>query len=735
MLPAPRSRGALPRLRQWSISAIALALLALMVAVTLLYGRAFEDAEQKLHSAVRVAREHALKILDTNEMLLARMLDMLGNGDDPVWLASSAQLHERLQALSAGLPQVQGLFVNGADGRMLGSDRVFPPPRHIDYSDREFSVVHRRGEGPRVFFTQQLVSRATGERFFDMSRRRSFADGSYAGSVHVSLRPEYFDGFWQEMAQATPGLRMALIRSDGRLIARWPGGVPEGASVQPAHPLIQKIAAGTGDGLLEADSSFDQVRRVIAFQKLGEHPLYVVSSFDQSAIIAAWASRAGLLALFVLPLIAAMGWMAWIGYRRARAEVASAERLQDESARRERAELTQQMLLREKLALEQSDRAKDEFIAMLSHELRNPLAALTSAAEILRVARPHEDAAVMARDIVGRQTKHMTRLVEDLLDVNRVIMGKATLSRELINLADTVGAAVAAMRSTGRLAAHDVVLDLQPVLVNADRSRMEQITTNLLDNALKFSPPGKRIEIRVCKQNGEALLSVRDEGEGIRADVLEEVFNVFAQGDQGLHRSKGGLGIGLALVKRLVEQHGGRTFATSEGPGLGSVFTVLLPAAEGETDSVEVEKRPNLPRRILLVEDNDDVRESMHSILVFEGHEVHEARDGLEALDIAERVSPQVALIDIGIPGIDGFELAKRLRVSSVSRSATLIALTGYGQTSDSQRVLEAGFDAHLVKPATAQRLRDAIAQVEDNRQLRDSDTTIQSRTAMRRGR
>ncbi len=394
----PSRARTLSRLRRAAVLAVVLPTLALVAVVLLFYRQSFDDAEQRLQSAVRIAREHALKVFDTNEMLLVRMLDLLGSVGDAEWLARGAELHERLQAMATGLPQIQGLFVMGTDDRMLGSNRVFPPPRQIDYSDREFARVHRSGRGPRVFFTEQLVSRVTGEHFFDMSRRRSLANGAYGGAVSVSLRPEYFDAFWQEMAQASPGLRLALVRADGRLIARWPGGVPDDRVMQPTYPLMEKIRRGETEGVFHAESAFDNVTRLNAFLRLGEHPVYVVASLDRGDILAAWVARAEWLALFAIPLIAALGWMAHVGYRRTRDELAAAERLQEESARRERAEHAQELLRRENAALERSDRAKDDFLATLSHELRTPLNAVFGWAHMLRTGHVTPQASERALD-------------------------------------------------------------------------------------------------------------------------------------------------------------------------------------------------------------------------------------------------------------------------------------------------------------------------------------------------
>ena len=374
----------------------------------------------------------------------------------------------------------------------------------------------------------------------------------------------------------------------------------------------------------------------------------------------------------------------------------------------------QGLVEREKEAYRAADRTKDEFLAMLSHELRTPLAALTTAAHVLRMAREDNDKATQARGVIERQTKHMARLVEDLLDVSRVAMGKVALQRETIDLGEVVENLVAGWRSVRRLDRHQVTHATVPVWIDADRTRIDQIASNLLDNALKFTPPGGKIEITVRQENGEAVLQVADDGEGLPPEAMERIFDLFAQGLQGLDRSRGGLGIGLALVKHLSEMHGGTVTVTSEGAGRGSVFTVRLPAVVRPhqlADSAVTEKRAE-PRRILIIEDNDDTRQMLSAALALSGHEVREARDGATGLAAAAEVHPDVALIDIGLPDIDGYEVARQLRANLTNKRIPLIALSGYGRPADLRRALDAGFDSHLTKPVAVEQLHNVIMTV-----------------------
>jgi signal transduction histidine kinase/ActR/RegA family two-component response regulator len=385
--------------------------------------------------------------------------------------------------------------------------------------------------------------------------------------------------------------------------------------------------------------------------------------------------------------------------------------------RQQLAERANAALEREQQALRASDTAKDQFIAMLSHELRNPLGALTAAMHLLKIAKLTDPVAVRAGDVAERQTKQMARLVEDLLDISRIVSGKANLQLECFDLGETTRQLFDAWRAGGRFTSHEATLDVQSVTVYADRARMEQMLANLLENAIKFSPPGRAIRVSIREENADAVLCVDDDGDGIEPDALPGIFDLFSQGEQGLARRKGGLGIGLAIVKRLAELQGATVEASSPGAGKGSRFTVRLPVAEvvehTATDARPVERiAAGGPRRFLVIEDNDDMRQMLRMTLALDGSEVRDAHDGMSGLTHAALEKPDVVLIDVGLPDIDGYEVARRLRTQPDGGDPLLIALTGYGQEEDRRRATEAGFDAHLTKPVTPERLREAILDV-----------------------
>jgi PAS domain S-box-containing protein len=372
-------------------------------------------------------------------------------------------------------------------------------------------------------------------------------------------------------------------------------------------------------------------------------------------------------------------------------------------------------------ALKQSDRRKDEFLAMLAHELRNPLAPIRNAVQIMQLLGPVDPNLQRAQEMIERQVKHLARLVDDLLDVSRITSGKIKLRKESVELAAVLARAVETSRPLIDARRHELTITLPPesLRLEADTTRLAQVVSNLLNNAAKYTEEGGRIGLTVQREGAVAVLRVKDNGMGIPADLLPQVFDLFTQGDRSLARSEGGLGIGLTLVESLVEMHGGSIEASSEGPDKGSEFVVRLPLREvrpGPAASDEESEPPQRERgafrRILVVDDNVDAAESLALVLRTGGHELRTAYDGPAALQTAETFRPEVVLLDIGLPRMDGYEVARRFRKQSETKAVLLVALTGYGQDEDRRQAEEAGFDAHLTKPADPAILQKLLAEL-----------------------
>ena len=362
---------------------------------------------------------------------------------------------------------------------------------------------------------------------------------------------------------------------------------------------------------------------------------------------------------------------------------------------------------RAEAALKDADRTKDEFLAILAHELRNPLAPMRNAVEIMR-RRPIDDPQLCwARDLVERQLGHLARLVDDLLDVSRITRGAITLAREPVLIVTVLTRAIETVQPLIAGQTHELVIDIddQALEVEGDLTRLTQALSNLLNNAVKYTEPGGRISLSVTAAEGMAQIRVQDSGLGISPELLPRLFNLFTQADATTHRAQGGLGIGLALVRKLVEMHGGTVAAFSAGVNRGSEFVIHLPLiAQGErrrprTATVVSVPERMLPRRILVADDNADSLESLAILLRSQGHEVYTAADGQEAFEQAAACRPEIALLDLGMPKLDGLQVGSKIRAESWGRAVTLIALTGWGQESDRKRTQAAGFNAHLVKP------------------------------------
>ena len=366
--------------------------------------------------------------------------------------------------------------------------------------------------------------------------------------------------------------------------------------------------------------------------------------------------------------------------------------------------------------LSAAHRRKDEFLATLAHELRNPLAPIRNGLQLMKLAGGQAATVEQARSMMERQLTQMVRLVDDLVDVSRISRDKVELKREQVELAAVVNSAVETSRPLVEQMGHQLTVTLpdQPVVVDADLTRLAQVFLNLLNNAAKYSDRGGNIQLIVERQGSDVVVTVKDTGIGIDADQLPRIFEMFMQVDRSLEKSQGGLGIGLTLVKRLVEMHGGRVEAKSEGPGKGSEFVVRLPVviepSKARQSGDEAEQLVKSSQRILVVDDNRDGADSLSEMLKIMGNDTRTAYDGQEGVDVAGAFRPDVLLLDIGLPKLNGYEACRRIREQPWGKDVVLIAVTGWGQDDDRRRSQEAGFDHHMVKPVDPQALIKMLA-------------------------
>lgn len=380
--------------------------------------------------------------------------------------------------------------------------------------------------------------------------------------------------------------------------------------------------------------------------------------------------------------------------------------------------LAERKLEEQAAALAEADHHKDEFLAMLSHELRNPLTPIFNALQILDLDSEGPAEKRESRAVISRQVRQLAHLVDDLLEVSRFNTGRMRLQKKRIEFCDFVGSTVEAIRYRTEEKNQELLLTLRAdrLWLNADPTRLGQIVENLLTNACKYTESGGHIGVMVEAKDDEAVLRVRDDGVGISAELLPHLFDLFSQGEVSLARSEGGLGIGLSLVKRLVAAHGGTVEVESNGCERGSEFVVRLPLA-GEAEVIDEEEdcgpdddQPTAPLRILVVDDNVDAAKMTAILLSASGHELRMVHSGPAALDVSREFHPQVVLLDIGLPGMDGYEVARRFRKNPQFQGVTLVALTGYGQESDRQQAIRAGFDHHLTKPVEFAELKKLLA-------------------------
>jgi signal transduction histidine kinase len=524
----------------------------------------------------------------------------------------------------------------------------------------------------------------------ESTRRSTFlSELSHELSGLLDVRTGMYKLLTMVVPRLAHGATLALLDDDAQVVraASWRDGEPSATD----H---------TGDGLPAAD--LQRIREAI-----------VPGRADRAAGLQAYALRDGERALGVLllsgePTALGLAVLEEVAVRAAIAFAAAQlyQSLQDEIQERRRAEAR----------LEEANKRKDEFLAMLSHELRNPLAPIGNAVEIIRRLGGHDAKLMWATDITDRQLRQLTRLVDELLDVARIGQGKIVLQSAPLELTALVAQCLDMQRSalSARRQTLTQAMPGAPVWIHGDAARLQQVINNLLSNANKYTPEGGSVHVAITLEQRVAVLMVSDNGMGIEPELLPRVFDLFEQGKRALDRNQGGLGVGLTLVQRLVKLHDGRVEAHSAGVGQGAEFRVYLPCLQspGQHDgshATEVRAATEVCRRLLIVEDNPDIADTTATMLAIAGHTVRCARDGAQAIAEAQSFAPEVVLLDVGLPELDGYQVARRLRQLPQTRHALIIGLTGYGMPADRQRGREAGFDHHLLKPADPAELRTLI--------------------------
>lgn len=709
---------------RFQLMALVLSVLAPLVILSGLTVLQLWDLQRAAYEQRFLERATALRLaLDTELNATVRLLRALSASDELDQPDRLPAFVARFDRLLASNPAWAAMGVTDAAGKVMASLTASPGAPAL-LPDPAIQDQVRAARGPVV--SNLAPAGAAGEggavTFIAFPVLRQ---GDFAGVLYIAVSQQGWLEFLKRYPLAQEAM-LTLIDTRGAVIARTRN------RAEPVAPELGRALQGQTEGTVRVERP-DGQRFYSAFSRSQVAGWTLATGVPREAVEQVltgptWGAVIGVLLSIVLTLFLAFGIVRRVDgsmtalVAQARS-AAGFERLEDdeplpieeaETVRqalretterlRERAAARETALQREAEARAQAERAsvaKDEFLAMLGHELRNPLSAMKSAAALLAMGHAKPEVHERARSVIQRQIGLLTDIVNDLLDVARLNSGKVALNRTVVDLGAAVRHVIEAFDDSRRCEHLKLQSTLAPLCVLADPTRLEQIVTNLLDNACKYTAAGGELRVQVEVQGDDAVLTVQDTGAGIAPDLLPYVFDVFAQGQRTLDRAQGGLGLGLTVVRRLVELHGGSVSADSRGVGHGSTFVLRLPLVHaGVALPGPWASAPRLPpKRICVVEDNADNRELVGTLLRMKGHSVSTAVDGPAALALIRAESPEIALIDIGLPGLDGIELVRRLRAQPLPQRTLLIALTGYGAAEDRQRALAAGFDAFLVKP------------------------------------
>ncbi|GGC62283.1 hybrid sensor histidine kinase/response regulator [Undibacterium terreum] len=712
-------------------------------------------------------RNAALKNVGEAARALALMVDgELGRADSALRVLSTSRalaegdmrsFHAQAKSADRG-PGSWTLLFNYQGQQLINTLRPFGNalPSSAELLNAQANVLGLKGvldgvSGNRTYVSNLLKGPLTGRWVTTVN-----IPVSLPGDVQYILTETFAaDYFMQLITRSNIPSRwtVAIIDRDGNFISRNRGA--EQMIGKPARVELIKAAREASQGqirhfTLEGTDAYD----VFVHSALSGWTVAIAAPADQIEMSARRAVKVAALGLLAA-ILAAAGTAALVSRRLVHAIAGAADSaavigraevplenhtdieeidklhaalnnagilLRQELQSRQRAEAEREALLgNEQLArqlAEQQNKAKDQFLALLGHELRNPLSAIAGAIRLMQMQQTsagENSQTTRAQEIIARQSRHLGHIVDDLLDLSRMSMGKISLSKKPLDLAAVAKACVDALHTTGRTSGYAISVAAEPVWVDADATRLEQIISNLIGNALKFTPSGGKIDITVKAEevSNTAVLLIRDTGIGISEELLPHVFDAFVQGTAQSDKALGGLGIGLHLVRQLVQLHGGEVVVSSAGTGQGATVLVRLPLLQNAADvaakTLVPDRRPSGALVVLLVEDNRDAREMMAALLDMHGYQVVEAETGEQGVLRALEHEPAVAVVDIGLPDIDGYQVASRLRSYPALQHMTLVALTGYGQLADRQRAFNAGFDRHLVKPVDVDSLLDIL--------------------------
>lgn len=695
----PRN-SALRYLEATVVLAIALPAMLLVLEAWRSHTDAVNRARVRLSSDVEVAAQHALRVFDTTDVLLERAFDLIGNSDEPSIRAREQELHEGLKRITASLPHVQSLWVYSNRGTPLVSNRFFPTPV-FNVSDREYFQWHLAGHGP-TYVTEALVARFGGERFFDVSRRRVDSNGDFAGLISVGLRPEHFSGIYKEIIGDRTDGRVALFRSDGRYVARWPTLPPPEARLPSDNPLLARWAQGETFGIHDAHSLLDGSERLGAFQKVGDYSLYIFASVPREEVEAEWRREMGLLAAFVGPVSLLLAWIAWVARQRTREQLLAAQRLEQETAQRLRAEET----LRQAQKLE----AMGRLTGGVAHDFNNLLAVVSNNAFLLKMKGLGDEHKTKALEGIERAVASGTSLTRQLLSFTR----RQALRPEILSLQERLPA-LADVLHTALGSNIECVVSVAPntAPIEVDRAEMELAMLNLAVNAKDASSAGGRVTITARNAAPDevsgaperaVVIEFSDNGKGIDPELMERVFEPFFT-----TKPVGeGTGLGLSQVHGFCARANGVAHISSE-LGKGTTVRMYLPAASGApapTVQTPAQTPPELKCRVLLVDDNVSLAESIRPMLETVGCTVRVASSVKEALKVlTDGQVFDVVLSDIVMPGaLDGIHFANALR--RAYPDLPVVLMTGYSAQLATAR--EHGFTV-LPKPCTPQVLVETL--------------------------